>query len=159
MADLTTDLWELIEPWLEAEQLELDDLDLVGTGRGRTLRVVVDAPGGVDLDRLSDVSHGLSRLLDHDSNLEGSYQLEVTSPGLERRLRRPRHFQKSIGREVTVKTRKDGTTTVTKGILAAAGDESFSVETGATTVSLRLDEVVSARTVFRWERPPKPGKK
>lgn len=159
MADQTTALWELIEPWLIAEQLELDDLDLVGTGSGRTLRVVVDGPDGVDLDRLADVSRGLSLLLDHDSDLEGSYQLEVTSPGLERRLRRPRQFEKSVGREVKIKARRGGTTIVATGILSAADADGFTVDTDDAVESFLFGDVLTARTVFRWERAPKPGKK
>ena len=97
-------VWDAVEPYLAAERLELDDLELVGRGSTRTLRVTVDG-ADVDLDRIAEVSKGLSRLLDHTAGApEGSYQLEVTSPGLERKLTRPRHFQKSLGREAVVKT-------------------------------------------------------
>ncbi len=67
------------------------------------LRVTVDGHE-VDLDRLAEVSRGLSRLLDDETDLQDAYQLEVTSPGLERKLRRPTHYEKSVGREVVVKT-------------------------------------------------------
>ena len=92
------ELWEITHEYLAAERLELDDLELVGRGRGRTLKVTIDGEG-LDLDRIAEVSRGLSRLYDAESDLEGPYQLEVTSPGLERALKRPRHFEKSVGRE------------------------------------------------------------
>jgi ribosome maturation factor RimP len=148
------DLSRLIGPYLEAEQLELDDIELVGRGRGRTLRVVVDAPGGVDVDRLSQVSRLLSRLLDAESDLSGPYQMEVTSPGLERKLRRPSHFQKSIGREVVVKAASASI----RGILTEAGDESFVVKEGDDEHRMEYESVESARTVFRWETSARPGK-
>ena len=97
-------MWQTVADYLAAEDLELDDLELRGSGGGRVLRVVVDAEGGVNLDRLSEVSRGLSRFLDPLPDLQASYRLEVTSPGVERSLRRPEHFEKSVGREVIVKT-------------------------------------------------------
>lgn len=150
-------LWRVIEPWLAAEGLELDDLELVGAGRGRTVRVVVDAEGGLDLDRLAEVSEGISRLLDAGSDLAGPYQLEVTSPGLERKLKRLRHWEKSIGREVAVKIEGGGESV--RGMLTAAGPDGFSVDAGEGSRNFRYDQVVSAKTLFRWEAAPKPGKK
>ena len=147
-------IWKVVEPYLAAEKLELDDLELVGRGRAMTLRVVVDGEGGLDLDRIAEVSRGLSRLLDSVSDLEGPYQLEVTSPGLERRLTRPSHFTKSLGREVVIKT---GAGTV-RGILTEAGEDGFSVKAEAgQTDHIPYDQVLTARTVFRWEPSPKPG--
>lgn len=149
----------LIEPWLAAERVELDDLDLVGSGRARTLRVVVDADGGVDIERIAELSLGLSGLLDARSDLDGPYQLEVTSPGLERTLRTPRHYRKSVGREVSVKVRRDGGTVVIKGELTGVDDAGFTVTFDGSEQSVAYDEVTSARTVFRWQASPKPGKK
>ena len=156
LLEMTTEqhIWEVVEPYLAAEKLELDDLELVGRGRALTLRVVVDGEGGLDLDRISQVARGLSRLLDAIPDLEGPYQLEVTSPGLERKLSRPSHYAKSLGREIVTKTNA-GTL---RGVLAEAGDDGFTIR-GEDDVlhSIRYDQVVSTRTVFRWERAPKPG--
>jgi ribosome maturation factor RimP len=145
-------IWRVVEPYLEAEHLELDDLELVGAGGGRTLRVVIDRSGGIDLDRLSEVSRGLSRLLDHETDLDGPYQLEVTSPGLERKLTRPSHYQKSLGREVVIKTNEGSI----RGTLTAATDHEVTVEAERQTV-IPYGSVASARTVFRWETAGKPG--
>jgi ribosome maturation factor RimP len=147
-------LWEVIEPYLAAEKLELDDLELVGRGRALTLRVVIDAEGGLDLDRIAEVARGLSRLLDPIPDLDGPYQLEVTSPGLERRLSRPSHYAKSLGREIVAKTNA-GTL---RGVLIEAGEEGFTVKGEGDQIDpIQYDQVLSARTVFRWERAPKPG--
>ena len=152
-------VWEAVEPYLAAERIELDDLELVGRGRSRTLRVVIDSETEkVDLDRIADVSRSLSRLLDNleDSpELDGPYQLEVTSPGLERKLTRPRHFQKSLGREVVVKT-EAGTR---RGVLTRSGEDELTVTTEQGPESIALSDIVSARTVFNLEKPPKPGQK
>lgn len=155
----TEQLWGLIEPYLAAERLELDDLELAGQGRGRTLRVFVDGGEGekVDIERLADLSHGISRLLDAESDIEGSYQLEVSSPGLERKLRRPAHFVKSIGREVAVKFTRDDTNETLRGILTSADADQFIVSHEAGEATVAYPQVVSARTVFRLEKAPKPG--
>jgi ribosome maturation factor RimP len=147
-------VWDVVEPYLAAERLELDDLELLGRGRARTLRIVIDGDQGVDLDRIADVSKGLSRLLDASTSLEGPYQLEVTSPGLERKLTRAAHYRKAIGREVAVKTGAGGV----RGTVTAASDTDFSLQNDEGQIQIiPYQEVVSARTIFRWERPPKPG--
>jgi ribosome maturation factor RimP len=147
-------IWDVVEPYLAAEKLELDDLELVGRGPTRTLRMVLDGrEGAVNLDRISEVSKGLSRLLDTATDLQGPYQLEVTSPGLERKLTRPTHYQKSLGREVVVKT----STTTQRGVLTKASEATFDVQTDNELQTIPYGDVVSARTVFRWDRAPKPG--
>lgn len=151
-----TDLWGLVEPYLAAERLELDDLELSGRGRGRVLRVTIDGEG-VDLDRLAEVSRGLSRLLDDEPELQDRYQLEVSSPGLERKLRRPSQFMKSVGREVVVRTASSHENATYRGVLADASDNSFTIEAERSTITLPYEDLVSARTVFRWEKAPKPG--
>ena len=151
-------LWDITENYLVAEHLELDDLEVVGKGKAKTVRVVVDGED-LDLDRISEVSRGLSRLYDAEYDAPDPYQLEVTSPGLERALKRPTHFRKSLGRQVSVKVRDEaGAAHTHKGQLSAANDESFTVTVGGAEHQYPYSAVVSARTVFRWESAPKPGK-
>jgi ribosome maturation factor RimP len=151
-----TDIWDQVDSYLAAEGLELDDLELTGRGPSRVLRVTVDGTG-VDLDRLAEISRGLSRLLDDAPDLQERYRLEVSSPGLERKLRRPSHYSKSVGREVVVKTSSDGVRASYRGVLTDVSDQTFSVESEGGDVTIPYDEVVTARTVFRWEKTPKPG--
>jgi ribosome maturation factor RimP len=130
----------------------LDDLQL----SGRTLRVVVDAEGGIDLDHITDVSRGLSRLLDDNEDLvPDSYNLEVTSPGLERHLRRPRQYQKAVGRTVRIKT-ADGRALT--GVLASVDDGGFVVAAADVQTRVAFDAVTRARTIFELPATPKPGR-
>lgn len=153
-----TTLWDITESYLVAEHLELDDLEVLGKGKSRKVRVVVDG-AGLDLDRLADVSRGLSRLYDAEYDTGGPYQLEVTSPGLERALKRPSHFVKSTGREVVVKARRpDGRVFSGRGVIAAADDTGVTVDVDGAPHRYPYEDVISARTVFRWEPTPKPGK-
>jgi len=151
-----SDIWTVVETYLAAEKLELDDVELLGRGPGQLLRVVVDGEN-LNVDRLAEVSRGLSRLLDHDTDLTDAYRLEVTSPGLERSLRRPAHYAKSIGREAVVKVARGQDKTSLRGVLTTAGELSFTIETEDGPSVVDYEDVLTAKTVFRWEKAPKPG--
>lgn len=155
----TEQLWSLLEPYVRAEGVELDDLDVRGGGAARVVRVLVDAEGGVDVDRIAELARGMSRLLDEADPFDGSYTLEVGSPGLERALRRPAHFRKSVGREVaiTTSTPVDGESRH-RGVIEGADDRSVTVRTNGSMRTIPLGVVAKARTVFRWERGNKPGR-
>ena len=160
MSRTTDRLWGLLEPYVRAEGVELDDLEVHGGGKGRLVRVTVDAEGGVDVDRIADLSRGMSRLLDEADPFDGSYTLEVGSPGLERALRRPSHYRKSVGREVKVTTKDviDGETRH-RGVIEGADEESVSIRVGEKVRTIPYGVVGKAHTVFRWERGAKPGRK
>ncbi|WP_413587262.1 ribosome maturation factor RimP [Bdellovibrio sp. HCB274] len=88
----------------------LYDIEFVGMGKGRTLRLFIDKDdeGGISLDDCSNVSKALNEVLDKDEDIipGGPYTLEVSSPGLERHLVKPWHFQKAVGKKVYLKTSK-----------------------------------------------------
>jgi ribosome maturation factor RimP len=102
MTSATRDLLEqVIEPVVASEGLDLEELELSQAGRRSRLRIVVDADGGVDLDRCAEVSRLVSRTLD-DSDVMGAqpYTLEVSSRGVSRPLTLPRHWSRATGRLV-----------------------------------------------------------
>lgn len=151
---------DLCEPILDELDLELFDLEHSG---GR-LVVSVDREGGVDLDVIAEATRQISRALDESDPVPGKYTLEVSSPGLERRLRTPDHHRWAIGRQVRVKTRPgtDGDRRV-EGVLTDADDDGITVrseEADGPTRRLAYDDIEKARTVFEWGPTPKPdGKK
>ena len=153
-------LWAVIKPYVAAEGIELDDIEIVGKAPGIVVRVTLDAEDGVGVDRLAEISRRLSRLLDDEDPIEGSYTLEVSSPGLERKLRRPEHFLKSIGQDVKVKSRFEvGGEHSHRGVLIGADDAGFVVEVDGEKREIAYGDVVAARTVFAWEKAAKPGKR
>jgi ribosome maturation factor RimP len=160
MDDLEERLRGLVGPYLAVEGVELDDLAVRGGGGARLVRVTVDAGGGMDVEAVARLSQGLSRLLDETDVMPGAYTLEVGSPGLERDLRRPAHFEKSKGREVTVTTRDDVAGAHRhRGVIEQVTPEGISLLVGEEQRRIPFDQVAQARTVFRWEKPPKPGHK
>lgn len=161
MAAKSDQLWSLCESYLDGVGLELDDLEVTGDGP-RLVRVIVDgeAERGVDVDRLSGVSQALSRLLDERDLFRNSYTLEVTSPGLERKLRRPRHYEKSVGSDLAVSTLGEvGGHTHHRGVLEKAEPDGFVMRVGSESRRIAYAEVAAARTVFEWKKPAKPGRK
>jgi ribosome maturation factor RimP len=103
----TQRIWELVEPIAADSGLEIVDIELHREGRGNVLRVYLDregGSGGVDLDALTRVSRELSAALDVDDLIPSRYTLEVSSPGINRRLRVPAQFQRYIGEQVRVRT-------------------------------------------------------
>lgn len=153
----------LVAPMAEALSLEIYDIDY----SGGTLKVVLDTPpgqpGGVSLDDLALVTRQLGRELDHSDPVPGRYTLEVTSPGLERALRRPQHYIREIGKTINIRLHSavNGTRRV-QGELVAATVEVITVRneesTDLATLDIRIADIERARTVFQWERAEKPGK-
>ena len=85
---------------------EVDDLELLG-GAGRTLlRITIDKSGGVTMDDCASFSRDLSALLDVENPIKGRFTLEVSSPGLDRLLKKPRHYEKNLGKLVRVVPRQ-----------------------------------------------------
>lgn len=145
-------LWELCEEYLAGRGLELDDLESAGSGR-RILRITVDREGGVGVDELAAASRGISRLLDEEDPFEGPYSLEVTSPGLERRLRRPLHYRKSIGREAAVRTNVEvAGSRYHRGVLESVGAEGFVLAVDGAERRIAFGQVRSAQTRFEWRK-------
>jgi ribosome maturation factor RimP len=100
---LLTDIEKLVGPVLESERFELVDLTYQKQPGGWTLCFYLDKPGGVTLDDCQSWSDRLGSLLDQSDLIAHGYNLEVSSPGLERPLRKLEHFQKFIGERVHVK--------------------------------------------------------
>ena len=145
---MNVELISLIEPTVEQLGYELSDLELKLGGRDGVVRVFIDKPDGVDLSDCEIVSRQLSAILDVEAALPGHYTLEVSSPGLDRKLTKPEHFQRFTGETVRVKLRfpVDGRRHF-RGALRAADDEKIEVEVDGESHSLRIATIESARLV------------
>ena len=153
---------QLIDPI--ASDLDLDVYDV--EQRGATLRVTLDtrpgSPASVDLEQLSLATRLISRELDHADPVPGRYTLEVTSPGVERNLRTPAHFQREIGKTVNVRLANvEADQRRLEGVLVAADERTATIRVDVDGEP--VDHVIDiagidrARTVFVWGPQPKPG--
>lgn len=154
---------ELVAPIASDLDLDLYDVER----RNKVVRITIDTPpgseGGISLDTLSLATRLISRELDHEDPIAGAYTLEVTSPGLERSLRTAAHFQREVGKDVSVRLGghavAEGETRRVEGKLVSA-DESTATVLTASGEERRIDiaDVDKARTVVDWSPKPKPGK-
>lgn len=105
-SDIESRTEKLVMPIIEAEGFQLWDTEYVKEGADYYLRVYVDKEGGITIDDCVLVSRALEKKLDEEDFIEEAYILEVSSPGLTRKLKKDRDFERSIGRKVLVKLYK-----------------------------------------------------
>jgi ribosome maturation factor RimP len=143
----------LIRPVIEGAGLELVDVAFRRESGTRVLRVVVDRDGGVDVDTIAELAEKVSRRLDVEGFAPGPYALEVSSPGIERTLKRPRDFERRVGDMVKVRTTVpiDGRTTVTGALVSADDDGIVIAVVGGEELRVRHADIAAARTVADWD--------
>jgi len=143
----------LVAPVVEAAGLELVEVALRRQAGRRVLRVVVDREGGVDIDTISATAEQVSRRLDLEGYAPGPYDLEVSSPGIERPLRRTVDFRRRVGDRVKVRTTTpiEGARTHT-GEMTSADEEAIVIATEGGPVRVSYEQIASARTVADWDK-------
>ena len=145
------------EPVLSSLGLELVDVESVGSGRARTLRLTVAREGGIDLDTLAEANRPVSDALDAVDALAGPYTLELSSPGLERPLRRPAEFRRFVGTTISVKSHEAvAGARRHRGLLTEADDDGIVLEVDGEQRRFPYDAIASSRTVFEWGPATKP---
>ena len=144
-------LMRLLEPTVESLGFELVDLEFAGAGRSAVLRIYIDraagsAGPGITVDDCASVSHAVSEVLDVDDPIKGHYSLEVSSPGLDRVLRKRAHFERFIGERVFVELAQpqDGRRRYA-GELRAVTDDEVAVEVDGREYRLPLERIQKAR--------------
>jgi ribosome maturation factor RimP len=151
----------LVAPIVTDLGLDLYDIEYTGG----IVRIVVDTqpggPTGVSLENIALITRLVSREFDHSDPVPGRYTLEVTSPGLERSLRLPRHFVREVGKTIAVRLSSalDGQRRI-QGDLVSATEDTIVVrlsDNALTEVTIPLSIVERAKTVFQWGPTPKPG--
>jgi ribosome maturation factor RimP len=134
---------------LAVESLGANLYDIVSTRENdrNIFRVYITCEGGVNLDKCAEISRMLSPILDVEEPMGGVYNLEVSSPGIERKLRKTEHFKASIGENVRV---KDLATDIFKGKLISADDEKIVVKTEFGEEEIAYNSILSAATYYEW---------
>lgn len=157
---------EVIAPALVAHGVELVDVEWFTDRVGWTLRVTIERPGaldlsgGVTLDDCAEVSRDLSGVLDVADLIKPAYNLEVSSPGLDRRVKTPTEFARFVGRIAKVKLARpapDGQKLL-RGELLEAPEGRVAVLVDGKRIEAPLADVVEARLVFELTPQPKGGK-
>ena len=142
------ELARLLEPTVERLGYEIADLELKLGGRGGVVRVFIDHPDGIGLDDCEKVSRAISALLDVEDPIPGHYDLEVSSPGLDRKLTKPAHFHRFTGETLKVRMRFpiEGRKRF-RGTLVSSDDENIVVDVDGESHTLPMATIDTARLV------------
>ena len=138
--ELTERLFNLVNPELSMMGFELIELDYTGN----SLRLTIDKPGGVSMDDCVAVNRRISLLLDTEDPIEGSYRLEVSSPGLTRRLKTPREFEHFSGRTVKMQTARG----LMRGTLRGLDGDSVILDVDGAEISINMKDIIKANLDF-----------
>lgn len=132
---------------IEANGADLYDIEVVTEFEETIFRVLVTKAGGVNLDLCATISHELSPFLDVHPPMSERYRLEISSPGIERKLSKPVHFKNAIGEKVKLKTKSGDKL---KGTLKRVEKNGIVIETKQGEESLEYGEISTAKTYFEW---------
>jgi ribosome maturation factor RimP len=143
----------LVRPVVEGAGLEMVEVTFRRESGRKVLRVVVDREGGIDLETIARTSAQVSRRLDLEGFAPGPYELEVSSPGIERPLRLPVDFRRRVGDRVKVRTFEpiDGARNHA-GALVSADAEAIVIAADGGELRVPYAHIASARTVADWDR-------
>ena len=141
--NLESDITKIVK----ANGAEFYDSEVVTELEETIFRVYITALDGVTLDLCADISNDLSPFLDVHPPVGGRYRLEVSSPGIERKLRKPAHFQNAIGEKVKLKVPGQDRL---KGILKSANSDGITVESKHGDESYSYGEIAKAKTYYDW---------
>jgi ribosome maturation factor RimP len=140
---------------LSESGIDLEDVEISTAGRRRLVRVLIDKDGGISLDEIADATHLVGAVLDGAEALEDTpYTLEVTSPGVDRPLTQPRHWQRNVDRLVKVRPREGQPFT---GRILDAGDDKVVLQLDDGRQVVAYADVVKATVEVEFNRPAKPG--
>ena len=144
-------LQALIEPILSEGGMELVELTSHPHGRQHVLRLLVDNVGGMTIQQCAKVNRLISQALDAAQLMEGSYVLEVSSPGLDRPLMTKRDFERALGETLRLELKlEDGRSKELQGILLAVQQEAVVLQMSAGNVTVSFTDIRSARKWVRW---------
>jgi ribosome maturation factor RimP len=154
MTALASQLEALAEPLLKERVLELVDLEVTRLGSKLLVRMFVDLPeGGITVEDCAELNREFSRLLDVEDLIPESYILEVSSPGLNRRLKKPKDFQRVVNSKVKVETfaKLDGRRRF-RGVLLAADEREITLDCNGESVVIPVVGIQRANLEYDFEK-------
>ncbi len=148
-------VWHIAEPLVVDHGMEIVDIDYRREGRGHVLRFYLDRPeGGVTIDELTTMSRRLGDVVEVAEIIPGKYTLEVSSPGINRRLRQPEHFRRYLGKRIRVRLveHHDGRRGFV-GVLQAVRDDGVVVATSEGEQTVAFDDIAQANYEHEFPGP------
>ena len=152
MASIEEKVTKLVEPIIENLGYELYDVEYAKEGKNYFLRIFIDNEKGIDLNDCEKVNDALNEILDKENYIKEQYFLEISSPGIERVLRKDKHLEKNIGEEVNVKLFKkdDNGEKDYLGNLKEFNQNEIVLETEEQEVKIERKNISQIKTVYNW---------
>ena len=142
----------LIKEKIEGLSYELYDVEYAKEGKDYFLRIFIDKESGIDLNDCERVNDAISDLLDEADYIKEQYFLEVSSPGIERVLRKDKHLEQNIGNEVEIKLFKKDEFGNKEyiGILKEYNKESITIKSKENEYIIKKKDIAHIKTVYNW---------
>lgn len=152
MSQLEQKLTEMLLAPVEALGYELVGIEFVRAGKHSTMRVYIDHPNGISVDDCADVSHQVSAVLDVEDPISTEYNLEVSSPGMERPLFKEQHYLSVVGETISVRLKMpmDNRRNF-KGLLQACENGVLTVEVDGQTFQLAVNNIEKGNLVPNFD--------
>lgn len=152
MSKFDEKLTEMLTPAVEALGFELLGIEFVRAGKHSTLRLFIDSPNGITVDDCADVSHQVSAVLDVEDPINTEYNLEVSSPGMDRPLFKEQHYQAIVGQEAAIRLRVPmGNRRNFKGEILAVENGIIKIQVDGEVFELVFSNIEKGNLVPRFE--------
>ena len=152
MASIEEKVTKLVEPIIENLGYELYDVEYAKEGKNYFLRIFIDNEKGIDLNDCEKVNDAVNDILDKENYIKEQYFLEISSPGIERVLRKDKHLEKNIGEDVNVKLfKKDENGKIEYlGKLKEFNQNEIVLETEEREIKIERKNISQIKTVYNW---------
>ncbi|GEA51065.1 ribosome maturation factor RimP [Vibrio inusitatus NBRC 102082] len=151
MTGLERQLTEMLEAPVEALGYELVGLEFIRAGEYSTLRIYIDSENGINVDDCAEVSHQVSAVMDVEDPISVAYNLEVSSPGLERPLFKTAHYEQFVGQEVSIVLKMGvGNRRKWKGVIKGVDGELITIETDNQDNEFALSNISKANLIPKF---------
>lgn len=152
MASIEEKVTKLVEPIIENLGYELYDVEYAKEGKNYFLRIFIDNEKGIDLNDCEKVNDSITDILDKENYIKEQYFLEISSPGIERVLRKDKHLEKNIGEEVTIKLFKKDENGKKEylGKLKNFNQDKIVVEQEEQDIDIERKNISQIKTVYNW---------
>lgn len=149
--NITAKVTELVENIIIDLGYDLYDVEYLKEGKDYILRITIDNDKGINIEDCEKVSNAINDILDSADYIKDQYNLEVSSPGLERILKKDKHFEKQIGNEIYIKLYKsvNGLKEV-QGVLKEYSPEKLILDVKDEKIEIECKDIAIAKTIFNW---------
>ena len=152
MANIEEKVENLVKPYIEKIGYDLYDVEYSKEGKNYYLRIFIDKEEGIDLTDCEKVSNEINDLLDEADYIKEQYYLEVSSPGIERILKKDKHLTQNIGKEINIKLFKKDQNGKKEyqGVLVKFDEEKIELQQNTQVMEIERKNIAQIKTVYNW---------